>query len=83
MHKYKIKRINENNVDVVIFTGDLISKNYDINFNLFIKAAILLTIWHIFTQIRPYELHSPENSVIMVAVPMDNLPIFTKKQEPC
>ena len=25
-----VKKINENNVDVVIFTGDLISKNYDI-----------------------------------------------------
>lgn len=31
-------------------------------------------------QIRPYVLHSSENSVKMVAVPKDNLPIFTKNK---
>ena len=69
MHKYKIKRNHKQKLRY--------------KFQFIHKTAILLTIWHIFTQIRPYELHSPENSVKMVAVPKDNLPIFTKKQETC
>ena len=69
MHKYKIKR---NHKQKLRYKFQFIHKNRN----------TLNNLAHFYAN-PPKRIAFSENSVKMVAVPKDNLPIFTKKQEPC